>query len=626
MFLLRLLIGLLCMSGAASACAAEGATHRLIIHFKEARLRAAQMPDADTERALGVSAGMRVRGLRPMSGGAQVMVLPSALQGVQLAAVLERLRRNPRVASVSADQREHLQAVPNDPNFSSQWYLAAPAAVLSGINAALAWDRGSGVAAMAAVTVAVVDSGVRLDHPDLAGHLLPGYDFIGANCIVGDAGCSVANQFAVANDGDGRDADPSDPGDWVSSADQANPVFAGCPLLNSRWHGTRVAGLVGAATNNGLGVAGIHWNARILPVRVLGKCGGYQSDVADGIRWAAGLPVPGVPANANPARIINVGVGSAGTCADSEYASAISDVTTRGAIVVASAGNDNAGLLRPANCPGVISVGALRRDGQRAAYSNSGADLSLMAPGGTFPESILSASNVGPQAPFAYNAAGHYDGLSGTSFSAPMVSGSAALMLSLAPRLTAAQLSALLRSSARPFVAVVGSPTCVPGGTGDPNNLTPCNCTTAACGAGMLDADAAAAAAQGAALDNRAPVIFPIATQTVAPGASLSFTVISGDANGDAVTLSALAVPAGATFDAARGVFNWPVAGAVGNYTLSVRASDGTASSDATIQIVVSNAPATSTGGGGGGRIAWAELAALLMAALWLRKQLNSPV
>ena len=142
--------------------------------------------------------------------------------------------------------------------------------------------------------VAVVDTGVRYEHPDLlevavGGTLLAGYD--------------MTSDPAVANDGDGRDADASDPGDWVTQADlvQRDGPFLRCTIPErSSWHGTQVSGLIAAITQNGIGMAGAAPGVRVLPVRVLGKCGGHDSDIIAGMRWAAGLSVPGVPANPLP--------------------------------------------------------------------------------------------------------------------------------------------------------------------------------------------------------------------------------------------------------------------------------------------------------------------------------------
>ncbi|HRX88224.1 MAG TPA: S8 family serine peptidase, partial [Steroidobacteraceae bacterium] len=240
--------------------------------------------------------------------------------------VLRELRLDPRVEYVVMDERRQPQALPNDPLFVNQWYLQAdqPAA----INAAGAWNITTGESD---VVVAVLDTGIRYDHPDLGrtengGRMLPGYDFVSGESNGG---------FLVANDNSGRDPDPSDPGDWITSADKNLPLFANCDTSNSSWHGTRVAGMIAASTNNSAGIAGGTWGARLLPVRVLGKCGGRDSDILAGMRWAAGLPVPGVPDNPHPAKVLNLSLGSSGSCS-AAYAQLLSELNGRGVLVVTS--------------------------------------------------------------------------------------------------------------------------------------------------------------------------------------------------------------------------------------------------------------------------------------------------
>ena len=171
--------------------------------------------------------------------------------------------------------------------------------------------------------------------------------------------------------------------DWITAAESSSGYFAGCQVHNSSWHGTHTAGTIGAASNNGVGVAGVNWNSKILPVRVLGKCGGYTSDIADGMRWAAGLSVSGVPANANPAKVLNLSLGGYGAC-DATYQNAVNAIVAAGTTIVVSAGNSNADAVnyRPGNCTGVITVAATNRDGGRAYYSNYGSTVEISAPGG----------------------------------------------------------------------------------------------------------------------------------------------------------------------------------------------------------------------------------------------------
>src|SRR5262245_1564829 len=223
---------------------------------------------------LGAAAGMRLERMRELAPRLELLRLEQPLSGAELAQVLARLQRDPQVEYAVTDERRWPQLVPSDALFNAQWHLQStqPAAT----RADLAWDVTTG---STGTVVAVLDTGVRFDHPDLqraesGGKLLPGFDFIADS--------------AIANDGNGRDADPSDPGDWIDSSDIQQPEFSGCELADSSWHGTRVSGIVGARSNNGIGVTGESWNTWVLPVRVLGKCGGFDSDILAAMRWAAG--------------------------------------------------------------------------------------------------------------------------------------------------------------------------------------------------------------------------------------------------------------------------------------------------------------------------------------------------
>ena len=295
--------------------------------------------------------------------------------------VLQRLAADPDVAHVEIDRRAKTQAQPSDPMYGSQWNLSDP---VGGIAAPRAWDITTGDPN---APIAILDTGV-LPHPDLAGRVIGGYDF------VADA--------RFSNDGDGRDADASDPGDFVTSAESTTPgsPLQGCAAGNSTWHGTMVAGTLGAAVNNGNGMSGVNWTSPLLNVRVMGKCGGALSDVADGIRWAAGLPVPGVPANSTPARVINLSLAGLGDCGPI-LQSAVTDAIANGAIIVAAAGNDNEDVVNhwPANCNGVIAVAATSKNGSRAFYTNSGSRIAVSAPGGGIGGSIPVLRNAGTTSP-----------------------------------------------------------------------------------------------------------------------------------------------------------------------------------------------------------------------------------
>jgi serine protease len=298
--------------------------------------------------------------------------------------------------------------------------------------------------------------------------MLPGYDFV--------------STVGMANDGDGRDNNPVDPGDWVA----AGECGSGAAAAHSSWHGTHVMGTIAALMNNGIGGTGIAPNVRILPLRVLGKCGGYTSDIVDAMRWAVGLDVPGVPHNSNPARILNLSLGSSGVCS-AAFQSAVNDVNAAGAMIVIASGNDGADTIyQPANCSGVIAVTAHVIDGDNADYANIGPEVTLSAPGGgcgtlaygCMPGisseglSVYSLSNTGLSAPLADS----YALKRGTSMAAPHVCGTIALMLSLVPDLTRAQVTSMLRASARAHPAA--SACALPANAG-------------LCGAGLLDAHAA---------------------------------------------------------------------------------------------------------------------------------------
>jgi serine protease len=481
---------------------------------------------SEQARALGGRLGLALRAGAAVAERTQV-VLADGVESMQLAA---RIARQPDIEYAVPDRRRRIAALPNDPLYLTgspsagpavgQWYLHAPdASIPAAMNAVGAWDFSTGDAS---VVVAVLDTGVRFEHEDLlragaGGNLLPGYD------LIGDA--------QIANDGDGRDADASDPGDWVTAAEANDPSgrFYQCTQQdpsthryvaeNSSWHGTQTASLIAALTDNGLGMASVARTVRVLPVRVLGKCGGFDSDIIAGMRWAAGLAVPGVPPNANVARVLNLSLGGDGTCS-AAYRDAIAAVNAAGAVVVASAGNSTGHAVgTPANCPGVIAVGGLRHAGTKVGFSDLGSEISISAPAGNcintaagtpclYP--ILTTSNAGTTVPVADVDGGSiytdsFNPSLGTSFSAPLVSGTVALMLSAQPSLTPTAVEAILRTTARPFpTAAPGVPQCL---APQPTAATQvdqaeCGCTTATCGAGMLDAGAAVQAAQVGATPN----------------------------------------------------------------------------------------------------------------------------
>jgi serine protease len=432
---------------------------RLIVKFRDGATKSALTPQARTAK-LALAVGAPMMHLREMALGADVVVASVPTRG-DAERLAERLAANPAIEFALVDRRRQpaqaAQAAPiNDEFAGGQTYLTNGAGAISAFSA---WDVTHG---SSAIVVAILDTGYR-PHAAMAGRILPGYDMIG--------------DPKTANDGSGRDADALDPGDWVPASD----ATADCPAHNSSWHGTGVAGIVGANTNDGIWTAGIDWAAKILPVRVLGRCGGYDSDIIDAIAWAAGLAVPGAPVNPTPAQVINLSLGGDHPC-PAIYPAVINAAYAYGRTraIVAAAGNeaDDVANHAPANCPGVIAVAStIVISGSLARYSNFGTGVTFSAPGGMPTQGALVLSNTGTTTPLD-------DGFAregGTSFSAPMVAGTISLMLSVAPTLTPDQVVSILTSTAKPFPA--GS-----------------DCTTDRCGAGIVDAGAAVrAAAQVAA-------------------------------------------------------------------------------------------------------------------------------
>jgi serine protease len=500
---------------AQSESGAGGTTGRVIVMFKpDAKVLAAHdLPSAPGSARARAAVLSKRTGIALSTGaevGERMQVVKAS--GIASDALARLLATDADVLFAVPDERRHAHAVPSDPLFAAgtrpdgpaagQWYLRTPGdEVLSSIDVERAWDVTVG---SPGTVVAVIDTGVRFEHPDLrtvgtGGNLLPGYDMV--------------SDTDIANDGDGRDTDASDPGDWITQADTApGGPLAGCDEdpKNSSWHGTKVAGLIAALTDNGIGMASIGRTVRLLPVRVLGKCGGFDSDVIAGMRWAAGLSVPGVPANPTPARVLNLSLGGSGHCSLA-YRTALGEIATTGAVVVASAGNEAGHAVGPpANCDGVIGVAGLRHVGTKVGFSSLGPEVALSAPGGNcvnieagspclYP--ILTTSNDGATTPSASIYTDSFRITVGTSFSAPIVAGTAALMLAARPTLSPAQVRSFLQGTTRPFPA--GSdpsvPACTPpqfDAAGEPVDQLECRCSTSTCGAGMLDAGSAIRAAQ----------------------------------------------------------------------------------------------------------------------------------
>ena len=473
--------------------------------------------------ALASRAGLTLSEARHIVSGIHLMRVQVQPGGEPAAATLARLRADPEVEYVEPDQRRQAHAAPDDPLFSAQWYLQNTQA--SAVDALGAWGLTTG---SSGVVIADLDTGVRFDHPDLrnasANRLLPGYTMIGPDS---------QGTFLVANDGDGRDPDASDPGDWISSGDTKNPLFAGCKVSNSSWHGTRVAGILGAITNNQTGMAGMTWSGWVLPVRVLGKCGGFDSDILAGMAWAAGMHVAGVPDNPYPARVINMSLGAAGSCT-APYQQIVDELVVAGVLVVVSAGNAGGPVDAPANCAGVAGIAGLRQVGTKVGYSSLGPEIALSAPAGNCVNtgagqpclfSIETMSNSGTTVPATDIYTDEMNFNIGTSFSAPIVAGIAGLMLGVNGNLTSGQLIARLQAGATTPFPVSSDPTVlschVPTGPGD-LQTTECNCTTSVCGAGMANA-------HGAVLQALRPIAAVALPATVTAGANVTL-----DASGSA--------------------------------------------------------------------------------------------
>ena len=305
---------------------------------------------------------------------------------------------------------------PNDPYYvnSELWGFNGT----YGVQAQKAWlvTRGT-----SEIVVAVLDTGSTV-HPDLEGQTVPGYDMI--------------SDIDRAGDGNGRDSDPSDAGD-----------FFGDKL--SSWHGTHIAGIINARGNNSLGVIGIAPNVKVQHVRVLGRDGGSDSDIVSGITWASGGPVGSLPLNPTPARVINLSLGGEGVCPQ-QYQTAIDDANSRGTVIVVAAGNSSvpASTFVPANCDGVIVVAATDDIGKPASFTNDGPAVDIAAPG----VDIISTMNDGDSGVGLPT----YELKTGTSMAAPYVAGVVALMLSNEPSLTPADVETRIKNQSNQTFLVQG--------------------------------------------------------------------------------------------------------------------------------------------------------------------------
>lgn len=404
-------------------------------------------------------AGVKLKYIRN-GGGYHLLKLPKKGYEADGETYCKKILVDSRVKECSPEYKFFLESAtaPNDPIYTNgqQWNLRneSPA----GIDAVSAWKITPG---SSSTVIGILDNGI-VPHSDIsASRRLSGYDFV--------------SDSATGGDGDGRDANPADPGDWSSSA--------GCST-KSTWHGTAVTGVIGATTDNNVGIAGVNQASKLLPVRVAGKCqAGTRSDLIDAMKWAAGIHVDGVVDNANPAKVLNLSLTIGSPCSGvAGLQTAIDAISKKGVVIVAAAGNDDGAdvsLKSPASCNGVLTVGSVTRFGGKG-QTTIGPRIDIAAPGAAASsaslDTIPTTGDSGTQGPVGDNL---ITGYWGTSFATPHVTGIVSLMKSLRPTMRPNQITKIVKATARPF----------PFGTGS-------DCTTTTCGAGMLDGAAVVAAAK----------------------------------------------------------------------------------------------------------------------------------
>ena len=415
--------------------------------------------------------------------GWNVISTSRALSATEAASFMRELKANPAVEKVEVDELfQRLETdspsfTPNDPNYAQyQWNMFNAA---GGVRAEQGWEISQGEG----VVVAVLDTGIVKDHLDLAANVIPGYDM-------------VSDKRMSRRDADGRVAGGWDEGDWVEENYCTGWALNDPhPAEDSSYHGSHVAGTIAQETNNGRGTVGLAYKAKVMPVRVLGSCGGSSADIADGIIWAAGGTVPGLPVNPNPAEVINMSLGSRrpASCPAATQA-AIDTAIGLGAIIVVAAGNSdgNAGSYTMSSCNNVISVGATGIAGGRAEYSNYGPRVDIAAPGGGGRADgnpngyIWQVLNAGPQRPTGDWKLG---GIAGTSMASPHVAAAVAMVQSVVPTpLTWTQMRDLLKQTARPFPVAISPSKPIGAGILDVNALLtkateePCDPAVDQCG------------------------------------------------------------------------------------------------------------------------------------------------
>ncbi|HEU4604035.1 MAG TPA: S8 family peptidase [Steroidobacteraceae bacterium] len=483
----------------------EGPPQRLIIKWRTPGVSVERLTTSSTAIVAAQQRhAVAFSSVRRMASGAEVVKLNHRLGKPELQDLIDSVKQDPSVEYVEEDRLMKRFMTPTDSRYNEQWHYFESTA---GLDLPAAWDQSTG----AGVTVAVLDTGYR-PHADLVANIVGGYDFI--------------SDTFVSNDGDTRDADARDPGDWQTPNQCGDGDYNSYP---SSWHGTHVAGTIAAVTNNSTGVAGVAFGARVVPARVLGRCGGYTSDIADAMIWASGGTVSGVPANPNVARVISLSLGGQGAC-DTTTQNAINSARSRGTVVVIAAGNENqnAANVSPANCSGVIVVAAVNRSGGRAYYSNYGSVVDVAAPGGDVRSSdangVLSTLNTGTTTPGSDT----YAWYQGTSMATPHVSGVVALMLAKNGSLTPDDIESRLKGSTRAFPA-----------------------TCSQCGTGIVDALAAvnAATGSGGGESGTCPAGFTEYTGTLSSRSSAYLPSSSGFSAAAGLHSGRLSGPASADFD-----------------------------------------------------------------------------
>lgn len=441
---------------------------------------------AETVTQIQAAAGVNLTEIHALSSGAHVLSIPGKPRRQAIDQAIAGIARLPDVEYVEEDRIMTPQAAPNDtyyttgpsgnPGLWGMWSVSpvaspAPGGTGSyGADFVTAWNTTTGTG----VVVAVVDTGIT-PHVDIVGSggtispatgnlVSPGYDFTTDCRRRGTCRATTLSASAVV----AASPNATDLGDFISTADSTTvgSYFYGLPASPSSWHGTHLAGTIAAIGNNGVGVIGGAYTAKILPVRAVGKGGGYVSDVAEGIKWAAGVH-PTI-ANPNPAKVINLSLGGYGAACSVTQQAAIDAAVAAGAVVVVAAGNDNkdVALAFPANCNNVISVAAIARDGSRAPYSNFSSPatnttnpthVTLAAQGGdqnpldypaSFDPGILSTVNASLTAPDTTPAGSSYAYCQGTSMATPHAVAAVALMGARNPALTPAQIKTILSSPA----------------------------------------------------------------------------------------------------------------------------------------------------------------------------------